>query len=230
VSQAPTGKSWLDFDQLAALVGAAGELDASARGSDHRARGRRALLAALFLSGLRVSELCALRWSDVDLERELIHVRRSKTPAGVRSVPIGALLLSELRTWSDASRSAGAKKPPAAALVYPTARGSERDRNNIRTRVLAPACRRANERLAKDGEAPLPALTNHAGRRTAITWWAEAAVSVRRVMAWVGHRDARMTIEVYQQLEQRRPDPRIKAAMAVSWLRDELAREGPTDA
>lgn len=44
----------------------------------------------MFYCGLRPVECCGLLWSDVDLKKKLIHVRRAttKTAAGERSVPI----------------------------------------------------------------------------------------------------------------------------------------------
>lgn len=56
-------------------------------------------LAAIVLlathTALRVSEICALRWSDVDYARKLIHVRhnfsrgRAATPKGNKEAPVG---------------------------------------------------------------------------------------------------------------------------------------------
>jgi integrase len=59
---------WLDrADQIAALLNAAGSLDVEH--SEHSARGdgRRAMIAVGVFAGLRVGQLCALRWRDVDL-------------------------------------------------------------------------------------------------------------------------------------------------------------------
>ena len=49
---------------------------------------RRPLLATLAFAGLRVGELLALRWRDVDLATGRIHVRASKTDEGVRTVDL----------------------------------------------------------------------------------------------------------------------------------------------
>jgi len=52
--------------QIEALLNAAGELDREAR-EDRQHVERRAMLATLTFAGLRISELCGLRWRDVDL-------------------------------------------------------------------------------------------------------------------------------------------------------------------
>ena len=55
----------------------------------------------LLYTGLRVSELCNLRPSDVDIDAQTIHIREAKTPAGIRDVPIGDKLVPVFRRyWS----------------------------------------------------------------------------------------------------------------------------------
>lgn len=80
--------------------GQAAELIAALRLSDH------ALWGAAFYAGLRLGELRALRWSDIDLSAGVVHVTRSmdhkgsivapKSAAGVRDVPIAKVLHSLL--------------------------------------------------------------------------------------------------------------------------------------
>jgi integrase len=77
-------------EQIAAMLTAAR--------ADLGSEDRRELAAIILLAthaALRVSEICALRWSDVDLERKLIHVRhnfsrgRPATPKGGKEAPVG---------------------------------------------------------------------------------------------------------------------------------------------
>ena len=59
-------RSYLDAaGQIVALLDAAGELDREAPESRKHVE-RRAMLAVLVFAGLRISELCSLRWRDVD--------------------------------------------------------------------------------------------------------------------------------------------------------------------
>jgi integrase len=46
------------------------------------------MLAVLVFAGLRISELLALRWRDLDLTAGWLHVAESKTDAGTRSIKI----------------------------------------------------------------------------------------------------------------------------------------------
>ena len=60
----------------------------------------RPLLMLLLDTGLRPNaEALPLKWSDVDFEREMVTVIASKTPAGLRTVPMTARLKAELLRW-----------------------------------------------------------------------------------------------------------------------------------
>ena len=65
---------------------------------EHRRYGHRdaTMILISFRHGLRVSELCALRWDQIDFERGLLHVRRVKQ--GTPSVhPMGGIEIRSLR-------------------------------------------------------------------------------------------------------------------------------------
>ncbi|MEY2477063.1 MAG: Phage integrase family [Actinomycetota bacterium] len=110
--------------------------------------------------------------------------------------------------------------------MFATARGTRRDRNNIRNRVLAPAVEAAEQLLderdscdsfptkQREDGTRMTHVPSHAGRRTAITWWAEAGYDEREVMLWVGHEDPALTLRLYRQVRNRPRDPRVAAAMA----------------
>jgi integrase len=57
---------------------------------------RRAILATLGCAGLRNSEVCALNLADLDFAHGVIHVRDSKTEAGIRQVNMTPWLRDEL--------------------------------------------------------------------------------------------------------------------------------------
>jgi integrase len=60
----------------------------------------RPLLLLLLDSGLRPNaEALPLKWRDIDFERGMITVIASKTPAGVRTVPMTTRLKAELLRW-----------------------------------------------------------------------------------------------------------------------------------
>jgi integrase len=49
---------------------------------------RYAIRATLTFAGLRIGELLALRWADVDLAAGRLRLARSKTDAGLREVAL----------------------------------------------------------------------------------------------------------------------------------------------
>ena len=67
----------------------------------------------MLFTGIRLGELCRLKWSDIDFESKLIHIRRNrisaekfgiyekepKTQSSIRSIPITEHLTSELKRY-----------------------------------------------------------------------------------------------------------------------------------
>jgi integrase len=192
---------YLEPAQVAALLTAAGQLDAE----DRRDRPiRQPLLATLAFAGLRIGELLALRWQDVDLAQGTLRVRASKTDAGVRVVDVQPELREALTTWK--MRTAFAEPTD---LVFGTATGAADNRNNVRRRVVARAAERANAVIAESGECdPLPVKDEHGGhglsphalRRTYASWLIAAGEDVAYVMDQLGHTDPGMTLGLYAKV------------------------------
>jgi integrase len=184
---------WLqDAEQISALLDAAGELDRAAR-LDRRHIPRRAILATLVLAGLRISEMLGLRWRDVDLTAGRIRVGESKTDAGVRQIDMLPALRDELLALKAAARRAGPND-----LLFGTSQGHRQHASNVRNRVLAPAVKRANERLAEAGEVPLPEpLTPHKLRHSFASLLVAIGEDPASVMSQLGHTDPSFTLRVY---------------------------------
>jgi integrase len=182
-------RTWLELDEVRSL------LDAAA--TDHRP-----LLATMILAGLRVGEACALRWRDVDLARAKLTVQKAKTDAGRRVVDLSPYLLEELKLHRARARDDGADAP-----VFPTRRGTVRDRNNVRMRVLESSIKRANKVRAKAKQPPVQdGVTNHTLRRTFASLLYEAGASPAYVMAQMGHSSSALALEVYARKMERQRD------------------------
>jgi integrase len=192
-------RSYLETaEQMRALLDAAGELDAEAH-VDRRHIERRAMLAVLCLAGLRIGELCALRWRDVDLATGWLRVGESKTDAGRRRVKIRPALRKEL-----AAVRARQSQAVSDAFVFATTKGASHSTTNIRKRVLAAAVERANETLAEAGKPPLPArLTPHSLRRTFCSLLYALGEDPGVVMDEMGHTDPALALRVYRQAMRR---------------------------
>jgi integrase len=60
----------------------------------------RLIVTVLLYTGMRVGiEALRLKWSDIDFAESIITVAQSKTAAGLRSLPMTALVASELEKW-----------------------------------------------------------------------------------------------------------------------------------
>ena len=191
-------RSYLDrAEQIAALLAGAEDLDRDGRGGNWR----RPLLATLVFAGLRIGELCALRWRDVDLAGGRMRVGQSKTDAGVRDVE----LLPALRDELLALRVVAPDDPDA--FVFGTSTGGCQNPSNVRTRTLARSIEKANARLEADELAPLPErITPHSLRRTFASLLFALGRSAPDVMEQLGHTDPKLTLRVYARAMRRDRD------------------------
>ena len=185
-------RSYLQPEQVAALLGAARELDEASHNGIHR---RRALLATLALAGLRISEALDLRWRDVSLDGRRLRVVSSKTDAGIREVDLTPTLRDLL-----AEHRAGSSFTKPTDFVFATREGHRDNPSNVRNRLLATAVERANEMLQSEGREPIGAVTPHSLRRTFISLLLAAGANVPYVMAQAGHNDPKMTLGLYAKV------------------------------
>lgn len=148
-------------------------------------------------AGLRIGEMLALQWNDLDLDARTLVVRRSLSESGgrvrvkttksdkIRTVPLTRRTVDALRDLQDWTN------PGTAALVFPAARGGHYRPGLFRSRVFAPAV----------ADAGLDAtLTPHALRHSAVTAWIENGASVVLASRWAGHADPGFTLKRYGHL------------------------------
>lgn len=170
---------------------------------------RRAIIATLGLAGLRVGELCELDEPHIDLARGQIHVRESKTGAGIRVVDIQPRLRQELEAYREARRPLGDESP-----AFPTRTGRRRDRQNVGG-VVQTVLRQANALRSKRGEPPILArVTPHTLRRSYISFMLAAGHDVPYVQAQVGHEDPTTTLKIYARVISQPDRNRLRRQMA----------------
>lgn len=129
----------------------------------------------LIYSGLRISEFCGLTEGDVDLDARMLNIRRSKTAAGRRKVPIAA---KTLEFWKNAKRPQ--KDLPASDIRNAV--------NSYRTRM---------KNLTAYGlEEHLP----HDTRHTCATLLFNAEVNDYVLKRILGHAESDITDKVYTHL------------------------------
>jgi integrase len=176
--------------QVAAVLDAAAGLDAD---PGWLIDDRLPVVATLVFSGLRVHELAALCWGDLDFGTSTIHVRHSKTPAGIREVRMLPALRGHLLFHRDRRGRPGSRE-----LVFTTGRGEPRTRDNMRLRILRPVLARAEELLEARGQASLPpGITPHSLRRTFTSLLFAIGEDPVSVMMQLGHTDPAFTLRAY---------------------------------
>ncbi len=208
----------LEPDELAELLAVAGRMDRQKR-RDLQI-GRRPMIAVMATTGLRVTELCQLRWRAVDVHHERLIIEQAKTEAGKRQVDLTLDVVDELNSWR-----AQCGEVRLEGFVFATASGKPRNKDNVRT-ILSRVVAKANEQREACGQAPLPGVVPHTLRRTYISLMLEAGAPLHYVMDQVGHEDSKTTLEIYAQVQKRVSRPQVKRAFEELLARSDLGEPG----
>lgn len=147
-------------------------------------------------AGLRIGEVCALKWSDIDLNDRLIHVRstiarvmsndssqksvfiidKPKTEASIRDIPISSVLLPYLIEMNRKSNSKYVISNKTEFL-------------NVRTYEYR------YKKLLKS--AGLPSINYHALRHSFATRCIEKGVDAKSLSEMLGHANVATTLNTY---------------------------------
>jgi integrase len=189
VSHASRLTPWLTIDQARQLL------------SSSAAAGDPYYIAWLLMlcCGLRRGEMLALRWSDIDRQRAVLHVQRQRVDVDGRSL-----------ITRPKSRSSVRDVPLDAAVLahIPVHQGRDDEVLPSVTRaMLAGALDRAILR------AGVPRVTLHGLRHTMAATAAGDGVSVKVLQSLMGHAHYQTTADIYAHVDTR---PRIEAAHAIS--------------
>lgn len=148
----------------------------------------RAIIETLYSCGLRVSELCGLRFSDLFLEDGYIHVRGKGQKD--RLVPIAQTTVEVLRQWF-AQRQKFKVLPAEADYVFVTARGRHMSRITVFHNIKRYA---EIAGIQKD-------ISPHTFRHSFATHLVERGANLRGVQAMLGH-ESIATTEIYLHLDR----------------------------
>jgi integrase len=156
----------------------------------------RLMFRFLAVTGLRWSELIALRWVDLRLDGSEPHVRirraivrgRLKPPKskhGRRYVPLDAGIVFELRR-----RRAEAERAGDEDLVFAARNGAPLHRENVSRRILKPGAE----------EAGVGWVSFHTFRHTCASLLFARGKNAVQVQRWLGHHAASFTLDIYTHL------------------------------
>ena len=150
----------------------------------------RSLVFLLTLTGLRVGELLALRWRNVDLDASWLRVEETvyeghfdepKSRHSIRLIPLGPIAVAVL-----SARQARAPQDPGA-LVFPSEKGTVLDRRTLLSRQLKPAAKTAG----------LGNVNWHLLRHSNATLHDSIGTPLGTVQALLGHSSGEITRQVY---------------------------------
>ena len=164
----------LDVDEATTLV--------EVVGNDPLALRDRALLELLYSSGLRVSELCGVRWRDLDTEQGLLRVtgKGNKT----RIVPVGRMALAAL---------AALRESQPASTDDPVLRGRG-------DHALTPGAVRAAIKRRARSQGVWKRVYPHLMRHSCASHLLESSGNLRAVQELLGHADIGTT-QIYTHLD-----------------------------
>lgn len=159
--------------------------------------------------GLRIGEITALRWADVDFDADELHVRKAKTEAGKRTLPLLPVVADALRARKAAQAKERLECPvglwKGGEHVLTGARGRQLSEGAVRSwwsRLLRKAdvthiCRNCGN--GKD-DCSTSVRRFHASRHSAATALLEAGVPIEVVSAICGHSSIVITTQVYARV------------------------------
>jgi integrase len=142
------------------------------------------------LTGLRIGEILALRWRDVDFRSGEIRVEQAcyrgligtpKTKGSRRTLPMPDTLKDELKRLSEKAAALGDH------LVFQTRNGTPFSDTNLLHQHLKPVGRKLG----------MPWLNWHTLRRTHATLLQHAGATLKEAQAQLGHSKMSTTLEIY---------------------------------
>jgi len=175
-------------------------------------------------TGLRLGELCALKWVNTDLENGVIHVKESvvrvktnakdgpktkliiqppKTKTGMRSVPVPNEIIAELKRWQlkikeESMRIGKPFKPDS--FVFVTELGTPIEPGSLSKHLL---------KLMRDNG--LEGVHFHSLRHSYASLLLKAGEHPKVVQELLGHSSIQVTMDIYSHV-----DPEIKKRAARS--------------
>ena len=132
-------------------------------------------------TGLRSNELCSLTWQDYDCEKETITIRKSKTKAGIRIVP----LIPEAKSIIE-------HLPHNGDHLFSSTRNGP---------VTESVLKKLYMRMRK--KTGIKFITNHVYRHSFATRLVELGVEYKALSKLLGHTDVAFTLRQYADAEDK---------------------------
>ncbi len=197
------------------------------------------LLVFALCTGLRVGELTGLRWVDVDLKENIIHIRQQliyknygdgcrfhlqdlKTDAGRRNIPLTAEARKSLIRQKELYFLLGISQKRQEVegisdFVFINTQGNPYATNAINL-MLDNVVKAYNKQEAAQAQKenrrpfPLPHISAHILRHTACTRLAESGLEPKVLQYIMGHANISVTMDIYTHLDFSQIQKKIEEA------------------
>jgi integrase len=175
--------------------------------ADNMPQNLTALIVLLCLTGLRIGQALALKWSDVDVEQSKLYVRRSvwrgkeQSPKSRRSIR-AKHLCGGLKRILQSHRELCVSRQPEDYL-FANGAGHSYDPDDLRRRVLYPAMDKAGiqRKVARS-------YGFHLFRHSAGSQMQEVTGDLKQTQRFLGHSSIGITSDVYVHLQ---PDSEVES-------------------
>lgn len=172
------------------------------------------LLAFQLLTGMRLGEVCALYWSDIDEEANVIHVRRTitrtedgicyigdspKSDAGVRDIPMNKGIKEILKQQREKQekrkrQKASPQDSKEQILCFPSPTGKMIGHYAVNKNIKKILCKLEEKGIH------LEPFTSHALRDTFATRYIEQGGNPQTLKTILGHSSLSMTMDLYSHV------------------------------
>ncbi len=174
-----------------------------------------ALLKVMLFTGMRLGEVSALQWCDIDFQNKLIHVRHTmhtkhrvdnltsaKTKRSIRDIPMIPQVIEILRQKRNQE-----KVIQINGLVFHTKNGRAYEHNGVNAHLCS-----IKKKIQKKGFI-FPNITSHDLRDTFATRAIENGMNPQTLRDILGHSSLAMTMDLYAHVME---NTKIKEMDAIS--------------
>lgn len=169
----------------------------------------------LMFTGLRIGEVIALKWKDVNFERKTLNIERAitqefkfnddgsikekktiigttKTMCSIRTIPITNYVIDILSIWKEKQKEKSEKLITNESFIFCNDDGSVRTYSG---------CKHIFDRFKKRNDLKKLSIGFHGLRHTFSNMLFENKENPKAVQQFLGHKDVKTTIRVYNSVD-----------------------------
>ncbi len=144
-------------------------------------------------TGIRLGEICALKWEDIDLENNVLHIHRTVQRISIKGSDRKTMLLE-----GEPKSCFSKRKIPLSDYIVEVLRVYQKDEGYLLQKAKPMEPRTYQNRYAKYlEEAQIPRTNFHILRHTFATNCIHNGIDIKSLSEIMGHSDVRITLNRY---------------------------------